>query len=213
MKKRSDTAAELHVPSDFGPRGAMEWFRAVRAVDEAPIVQWSIDESVRLSPSGLVLLSAARARRGELLKTTRIAGERATLAALVELEPILDLGTARELASALGATLEHALGEEGTAPVRALRFVAEELGANVVQHSLHPSTGFGAASFDRATRRIELSFADAGVGVLASLAKRPEFGGSSRAKPERARRARDVGGEAPRERARDAAETERGQDP
>jgi hypothetical protein len=57
------------------------------------------------------------------------------------------------------------------------RFVFEELGANVVQHSDAPRTGFGWVDVDETVGRLELSFADAGVGFLASLQRNPELAG------------------------------------
>ena len=58
-----------------------------------------------------------------------------------------------------------------------VRFVFEELGANVVQHSEAPRTGAGSIAIDDAQHRFELAFADCGIGFLASLQKNPELAG------------------------------------
>lgn len=55
------------------------------------------------------------------------------------------------------------------------RFVFEELGVNIVQHSERPETGFGVLqSFSSG---LEIAFADRGIGFLASLQKNPELEG------------------------------------
>jgi hypothetical protein len=55
--------------------------------------------------------------------------------------------------------------------------VLEELGANIVQHSGRPDTGFGVALADPAGRGLQFACADGGVGFKASLARNPEFEG------------------------------------
>lgn len=57
------------------------------------------------------------------------------------------------------------------------RFVMEELGANIVQHSARPQTGFGLAQAFPKLGRFELAFADRGVGFAASLQRYPELAG------------------------------------
>ena len=55
------------------------------------------------------------------------------------------------------------------------RFVFEELGVNIVQHSQSSETGFGVLqSFPKT---LEIAFADRGIGFLASLQKNPELAG------------------------------------
>lgn len=57
------------------------------------------------------------------------------------------------------------------------RFVVQELAANVVQHSGRPETGFGLVQADLASSRLEIAFADAGVGFRESLSRNPELDG------------------------------------
>ena len=90
---------------------------------------------------------------------------------------VSDLRGARKIAEDLSSSLEGSLGETGTSPLRALRFLIEELAANVVQHSEQPITGFGCAQANHKSRRVEIAFADAGVGFLTSLQRRPELEG------------------------------------
>jgi hypothetical protein len=82
---------------------------------------------------------------------------------------------ARELAEASADCLQAQIEGLSTSPLRMARFVFEELGVNIVQHSQAPETGFGVLqSFSKG---LEISFADRGIGFLASLQKNPELAG------------------------------------
>jgi anti-sigma regulatory factor (Ser/Thr protein kinase) len=67
--------------------------------------------------------------------------------------------------------------QESSGTIRAAQFVFEELAANIVQHSGAAQTGFGMAAADPVRKRIQIAFADAGIGFLASLGSNPEFSG------------------------------------
>lgn len=88
-----------------------------------------------------------------------------------------DLSTARRHADALSEFLESQLPTLAPSPARMARFVMEELGANIVQHSARPQTGFGLAQAFPKVGRFELAFADRGVGFAASLQRNPELAG------------------------------------
>jgi hypothetical protein len=93
------------------------------------------------------------------------------------IQPIIDLRTARTMADRTADAM--AVVEPAPSPsiVRMARFVFEELGANIVQHSGFPESGYGFAIVDPAQRRLEFAFADAGVGFRASLQRNPELEG------------------------------------
>lgn len=96
---------------------------------------------------------------------------------IVPLRRIRDLRTARIVADQTAQVLESELPEVGPSSLRMARFILEELGANIVQHSARPGTGFGMAQAIPQARRIEIAFADAGVGFLESLQRNPELVG------------------------------------
>jgi hypothetical protein len=151
----------------------------------------------RLHPSALVLLGAMAAGRRLRGLSNRTAGEvaanplarfvlrhgtsgiqRTTDHGLLEsLQPVFDLRAARRLADAVSDALSSVVPPPSPSLVRMARFVFEELGANVVQHSGRPETGYGLADIDPAQQRLELAFADAGMGFRASLQRNPELEG------------------------------------
>lgn len=90
---------------------------------------------------------------------------------------LIDLPTARKHAEALSECMERQLPDLPPSPARMARFVMEELGANIVQHSGKPQTGFGLAQAFPNLGRFEIAFADRGVGISASLQRNPEFAG------------------------------------
>ncbi len=98
----------------------------------------------------------------------------------VALNQIVDLRVARELADASVASLAANLPAAAPSVLRFARFVFEELGVNVVQHSGQPETGFGLAQAypNRRPPRYQFAFADRGVGFLSSLQRNPELAGS-----------------------------------
>jgi hypothetical protein len=93
----------------------------------------------------------------------------------VPLRPITDENVAHALAEESADALRAGLERVPSSPLRMARFVFEELGVNIVQHSGAPETGFGRMqSFGE---QIEIAFADRGIGFLASLQKNPELEG------------------------------------
>ncbi len=83
------------------------------------------------------------------------------------LSPIVDLRIARSQAEAQAERFEREAPAAAPSVVRALRFVFEELGANIVQHSGAPATGFGSVA--PARDGVELALADRiGRSALAS---------------------------------------------
>ena len=93
------------------------------------------------------------------------------------LRRIASLAVARSQADATRELLARLVPSIPPSTVRAAQFVFEELAANIVQHSGAAQTGFGMASADPTTKRIQIAFADAGIGFLASLTSNPEFAG------------------------------------
>jgi hypothetical protein len=93
------------------------------------------------------------------------------------LQPIGDLRTAREMADKVADAMTAEVPPPSPSIVRIARFVFEELGAFVVQHSGRPETGYGFATIDPTRHRLELAFADAGIGFRASLERNPELEG------------------------------------
>lgn len=90
---------------------------------------------------------------------------------------ITDFDVARRNAEAHADCIERQLPTLAPSPARMARFVMEELGANIVQHSARPQTGFGLAQAFPKLGRFELAFADRGVGFAASLQRNPELAG------------------------------------
>lgn len=185
-----------------------QWIADWAPVAQAPALTLRLEDDTILLPCGVVLLASGIASRRESKRSTTIelanresdaarylsridffeklglagaplAGRGDPAGRFVSLRPILDLQGARELADATGAFLEAQLAQASPSVLRGVRFVFEELGANIVQHSGRPDTGFGAAqAFPTRDRgRFQLAFADAGVGFLRSLLRNPEFQG------------------------------------
>lgn len=191
----------LPLPTLFGPRAVAAWLaeRASTAAEDGLVLL--VRSGTRLEPAGIVLLAAEIARRTEEGHSTSLEFEHGSDTALRELadlrfflelglaEPaspaapercvplrrIQDLGTARSLADRTRDLLEREQPDLPPSPVRASQFVFEELGANIVQHSQRTSTGFGLARADRERGRLQVAFADAGIGYWRSLASNPEF--------------------------------------
>lgn len=86
-------------------------------------------------------------------------------------------GMGREFANRAGDELGQQLGGAEGSTIRAARFVIEELAANVAQHSESPETSCAAVRAYPGPRRFQIAFADAGIGLKASLEKNPEFQG------------------------------------
>jgi hypothetical protein len=191
----------LPLPAVFGPRSVAAWLaeRAQSATEDGLVLL--VRSGTRLEAAGIVLLASEIARRTEAGLSTALEfepGSEASLGELADLrffqelglpepqppaEPercvplrrIADLGTARQLADRTRDLLEREQPDLAPSPVRAAQFVFEELGANIVQHSGRTSTGFGLARADRERGRLQVAFADAGIGYWRSLASNPEF--------------------------------------
>jgi hypothetical protein len=93
------------------------------------------------------------------------------------LQPIRDLRTAKEVADEAAEAMTQLNPPISPSVVRMARFVLEELGANVVQHSGNAETGYGHARVDPLRGKLELAFADAGIGFRASLQRNPDLEG------------------------------------
>jgi len=191
----------LPLPPVFGPRSIADWLGERAPAASANGLVLLVRAGTRLEPAGIVLLASEIARRSEEGRATALEFEPGSEAALSELadlrffqelglpEPkspavpercvplrrIGDLATARLLADRTRDLLEREQPDLAPSPVRAAQFVFEELGANIVQHSGRTSTGFGLARADRERGRLQVAFADAGIGYWRSLASNPEF--------------------------------------
>jgi hypothetical protein len=129
-----------------------------------------------LHPSAVVLLGAMAAGRRRRGLSNRAIGD-ATANPMAQLEPIVDRKTARRLADDAANAMEALAPPPSPSIVRMARFVFEELGVNIVDHSDRPDTGYGCAVVQPSARRLELAFADAGIGFRASLQRNAELEG------------------------------------
>ncbi len=198
----------LDIPVRLGPADVSPWIAAWSAASDAPELRLVLPGTARLEPAAIVLLAAGIARRRTLERKTWISSsggdafaflasvdfhrelgvepEAAAGSGASEMKPavplrrISNLVVAREQADATRALLESLVPAVPPSTVRAAQFVFEELAANIVQHSGAPETGFGMSIADPKRRRIQIAFADAGVGFLASLSSNPEFAGRAR---------------------------------
>ena len=93
------------------------------------------------------------------------------------LTPITSLPLARAAAEAVERSLHKRFPEISPSVLRMTRSVFEELGANVVDHTGAPETGFGWADVQLTSRRLHLAFADSGIGFSSSLQRNPELAG------------------------------------
>lgn len=193
----------LHLPQSMWPRQFGDWTRAWSTAEGAEALRIVLPPASFVSPCLVAPLAAGIAsRRARSLPTTFLGEDPDSLrylqridffralditveegfdrhetASLVPLQRITSTAVARSLSGALGDFLEGQLGEGSSSVLRFARFVFEELGANVVQHSRASETGFGLAQAWRASSRFQFAFADAGVGFLASLQENREFTG------------------------------------
>ncbi len=199
-------AVELVIPRSFDPAQAAHWFGPWKSSEEEPELRLRLPKGAFLQPTGVALLAAGIARRQQRgWKTTLVhdAGAEDTYRHLqridffeelgvtppkdfqrhepaggfVPLKRIVSLKVARELADRSIECLEHQLKDVAVSPLRMARFIFEELGANVVQHSGAAETGFGIVQAFPERKRLELAFADAGVGFRRSLERNPELEG------------------------------------
>lgn len=196
----------FNLPTQFGPREVPSWFAAWDRVKGTPDLQLVLKANSFLSPAGVSILAAAIADRADSGGQTSLNLEEGESSAarylqridffqqigvqvierfrrhnpegrFVTLRRILDLKVARNLADEVRDFIEAQLPDAPPSVLRSIHFAVEELGANIVQHSGRPSTGFGLAQGFPKSRRIQISFADAGIGFLASLKRNPELEG------------------------------------
>lgn len=160
----------------MGPTDVLSWLAVHRELLDGDQVELVLPEYA-LEPAGQSLLACLMAARSSAGLHTTLSGPEFAQATLRKHAPIRDFRTARRLADTLAEGLEASLPNAAPSVMRAARFVMEELGANIVQHSGRPETGFGtvAASPERDEGRFQLAFCDAGIGFLASLARHGEF--------------------------------------
>lgn len=193
---------ELIIPRSFGPQQAAAWFQFWQGAAEAGDLELVLPSGAFLRPTGIALLAAGIAARQERGLRTTLRKEQGAEDAFrylqridffrslgvnlaepferqdparrfVPLRRITDERVARELAENSVECLDARLREGPSSPLRMARFVFEELGVNIVQHSAAPQTGFGILQGFQ--EGLEIAFADAGVGFLASLRRNPEF--------------------------------------
>ena len=197
-------SVELTIPRSLGASQAAAWFTSWGKAAASPELTLVLPAGTLLRPSGIALLAAGIAERrsaGLATSLVQTAGAEdawlhlqridffATLVVhtsepfarhdpagrFVPLRRITDARIARELAEESAACLETQLPHLPSSPLRMARFVFEELGVNIVQHSDRSETGFGVLqSFPTG---LEIAFADRGIGFLASLQKNPELEG------------------------------------
>jgi hypothetical protein len=140
-----------------------------------PSGEVEVEAAGQPTAAGTTLLASLAATRAAGGQVTRFRGSAARDVA--RQRPVLDLRAARGIADGLADALERELPDAAPSVIRAIRFAAEELGANIVQHSGAPGTGFVAVSTDARLGRLQLAAADAGAGFLASLQRYPELAG------------------------------------
>jgi hypothetical protein len=197
---------EVPLQANFAPADAAVWFGEWARVKGAAELTITLHGDAELGPAAISLLAAGIADRGTVGLPTQVRVEhlgddaRRSLRRIdffrelgldgpepltvhersglyVRLRRVLDFATADELASETARCIAAELPDLAPSPLRMSKFVFEELGANIVQHSSRAATGFGLARASGRERRLEISFADAGVGFLASLQRNPEFRG------------------------------------
>lgn len=194
----------LPIPSRFDSHQASEWIRAWSRSSDLQDLRLTLARDASLEPAGIVLLAAGIARRQAAgLRTwldaaagsafeelTRLGFQRElgvespsdSGAGMVGdeasgLRRLRDLHAVRDLADRTRDLLEARHPPLSPTMLRAAHFVFEELGANVVQHSGRPDTGFGLARAEPETARIQIAFADSGMGFRASLEQNPDYTG------------------------------------
>lgn len=197
---------ELRLPEELSASSLAAWLEVWAPCEEWAEVVLTVPRHAFYRPVGVAVLAALVADRRERGFRTHFVAEDANAAVwrylqridffrsldvetpesfsrlppdgrFAPLVKIRDLETARRHAEALSECLDRQLPQLAPSPARMARFVLEELGANVVQHSGRPQTGFGLAQAFVNLTRFELAFADRGVGFLSSLQRNPELSG------------------------------------
>ncbi|HEX5010038.1 MAG TPA: hypothetical protein VFY71_06530 [Planctomycetota bacterium] len=188
--------ADFAIAAAAQPRAVTSAFQGWASVSDEPTVRfvlpteplhaWTIVLVAAMAADrrrrGLqnTVLQAAAASAGSEVARAAIEGLGATPAEashgrLQLLQPIRDLRTARSIADKAVDAMEKIAPTLSPSIARMTRFVFEEMGANIVQHSGRSETGYGVAAIDPAGQRLELAFADAGIGFRASLQRNPEL--------------------------------------
>lgn len=196
----------LALPSKFNPQAVPGWIAQLGAFLEEAEIHLVLPKDAFFTPAGTSLLASGIARRQSQGKVTSLQAEDpdcdafrylqridffeslgvrtderfsrlASEGRFVSLQRIEEFKKARNLAEAAAEFLERQLPKAPPSVIRGLRFVLEELGANIVQHSGSAETGFGLAQAYPEADRFELAFCDCGIGFLKSLQKNPEFSG------------------------------------
>ena len=188
--------AEVRFPTDWSPATAPSWFQTWSQCRADPQLNVTFVGSQRHA-SAVVLFAAGLADRQAkglgancgfdeahnpwFEEVARLYMNRVSSLSTPAREQVFGALSTHKLvrmaAEASVDAIEASADRIGASVVRMHRFVFEELGANIVDHSAAPSTGFGWVEVDSKQQRIELAFADAGVGVLTSLQRNPELQG------------------------------------
>ncbi len=183
------------------------WTAEWKAVRDQAELRIGLKKGTFIDPSGVVLLAAGIAARQETGKPTSLSVEdpeddtvrylqrmdffeqlgidrperftrQHVRQRFVTLRRITDERIARALADDAAAFLEeHFVGKNVGSVLRFARFIFEELGVNIVHHSERTGTGFGMAQAWPQQGRIQIAFADAGVGFRESLCRNYEYRG------------------------------------
>jgi len=205
MGPEGNAGASIALPAGFGPRAIPEWFRTWSGVADQADLAISPALSSSLEPAGISVLAAgiaARARGGMRTSIRALEGldslgylqrigffdqlgvqlpesfrHHPAEGRFVPLRRIVDEATAKSVADETAEVLRAQFPGLPSSVLRGAHFVLEELGVNIVQHSQAPETGFGLAQAYPTERRLQIAFADAGVGFLASLRRNPELTG------------------------------------
>jgi hypothetical protein len=197
---------EIRLPDLFGATAASGWASEWLRVADQPSLTIVLPREAFIEPIGAVLLATGIADRKSRSRDTRLRAEAiespamrylqridffaqlgvATTESFARHEPagrfvplrrVDSLRVAQDLANSLTDCLETQLPGLAPSPSRMARFLFEELGANVVQHSGRPETGFGMAQGYPKDRRLQIAFADCGIGFSRSLQRHPELAG------------------------------------
>lgn len=189
--------AKIDVPETFDPNDVPRWTSLARGVRDSEFLTVALPAAPAAATLVLVatMVTARRASglRTQLLRRSTTSAGRATysrfrgsLELALPCDPetvehhvvpehgLTDFGTVRATADVLAAHVARRDPTRSAPLVEHVRTIAEELGANVVDHSRRADTGRAALSVDAATRRVQIAFADAGIGILASLRCHPE---------------------------------------
>ena len=185
---------QLSLPRSADPAAVLAWLGTWADALAEPLVELCAPDGSpgRASPALWVALAAGAERRrglglppptldpalpGDLhvalrLREPEMAQRGAESSARAS--AITSLHRARELADATANALESVDPPLPPSVVRLARFVYEELGANVVDHSGRVETGFGIVE-PQESGRLQLAFAGCGVGFRESVGRNAEL--------------------------------------